>query len=448
MTTSERIGRARLAPEQAFVWVWLPCASEPIVAGRLTDLGRQVSFTYGRSYWSRDDAIPLSLPELPLRRGEILPLVGAVAGAIEDSGPDTWGRRVIERCLGPVPIGPTTLGYLSEAGSDRIGALDIQPAADVYIPRVAAVASLEQLLDASRRVEDGRDLDESLRRALLHGSAAGGARPKVLIAGGPAGQLAKFPALYDLYPVMQSEFVAMTIGRRSGIDVTPVTLREVAARHVLLVERFDRTPAGGRRLILSAATLLRAPGQARSTYASYHRLADEIRSRFERPSDTMRELFSRITYNVLCGNTDDHSKNHAAFWDGSTLALTPAFDICPQHPVSAHEEQAMPYARDGERASVVARCIAHAGAYGLSTADATEIVDHQIDVIRDGWHPVCDQAGLTQAQRRSLWGSRFLSPESLTGHRRNPNIAPRPVPVTSPPAPPPIVDHPHPLDRI
>ena len=43
-----------------------------------------------------------------------------------------------------------------------------------------------------------------------------------------------------------------------------------------------------------------------------------------------RELFSRIAFNILCSNTDDHLSNHAAFWNGSTLELSPAYDICPQ----------------------------------------------------------------------------------------------------------------------
>ena len=51
-------------------------------------------------------------------------------------------------------------------------------------------------------------------------------------------------------------------------------------------------------------------------YASYQDLAEIIRHRFTAPSDTLRELFSRIVFNILCGNTDDHARNHAAFWDG------------------------------------------------------------------------------------------------------------------------------------
>lgn len=64
-------------------------------------------------------------------------------------------------------------------------------------------------------------------------------------------------------------------------------------------------------------------------YASYETLADLIRLRFARSTETLKELFSRLVFNILCGNTDDHARNHAAFWDGKMLTLTPAYDICP-----------------------------------------------------------------------------------------------------------------------
>ncbi|MBV1895581.1 MAG: HipA domain-containing protein [Rhodobacteraceae bacterium] len=38
----------------------------------------------------------------------------------------------------------------------------------------------------------------------------------------------------------------------------------------------------------------------------------------------------RCGLNILVGNADDHARNHAAFWDGDVLALTPAYDIAPQ----------------------------------------------------------------------------------------------------------------------
>jgi serine/threonine-protein kinase HipA len=55
-----------------------------------------------------------------------------------------------------------------------------------------------------------------------------------------------------------------------------------------------------------------------------------MRHKFTDVSATLKELYSRLVFNILCGNTDDHARNHAAFRDGQMLTLTPAYDICPQ----------------------------------------------------------------------------------------------------------------------
>ena len=34
---------------QAFVWIWLPDQTEPVVAGLLSASGKQLVFNYGRS---------------------------------------------------------------------------------------------------------------------------------------------------------------------------------------------------------------------------------------------------------------------------------------------------------------------------------------------------------------------------------------------------------------
>ena len=50
-------------------------------------------------------------------------------------------------------------------------------------------------------------------------------------------------------------------------------------------------------------------------WATYGELADLIRARFTAPDATLRELFGRIVFNVCISNTDDHARNHAAFFD-------------------------------------------------------------------------------------------------------------------------------------
>ena len=137
---------------EAYVWVWLPDATQPVVAGLLSRQGQQLVFNYGRSYLARPDAISLYAPELPLQPGSI-PLIAGLSmpSCLRDASPDAWGRRVlINRKLGvkgadASEIELDELTYLLESGSDRIGALDFQMSATQYVPRQPKQTSLEEL---------------------------------------------------------------------------------------------------------------------------------------------------------------------------------------------------------------------------------------------------------------------------------------------------------------
>ena len=406
-------------PQQAFVWLWLPGAADPVVAGRLDTVGKIIAFTYGRSYLAREDRVALYIPELPLGRGPISPLVGDVAGCIADAAPDAWGQRVIlNRRIGRTAVDTTDLSlitYLLESGSDRIGALDFQASASEYVARSAGHATLTELAQSAERVERGIALSPTLDQALLHGSSVGGARPKALLSDGDRSLIAKFSSTTDTYPVVKGEFVAMELARRAGIDAAAVKLARALGKDALLIERFDRPATGGRRVMVSALTIL-GLDEIAARYASYAELADLIRARFTDPAPTLRELFARITFNILTGNNDDHARNHAAFWDGDALTLTPAYDICPQPRAGRETAQVMAIGKDGYRMSQVAGCVARASTYLLSERDARAIVDHQIDVIESQWDDVCDQAALTEVDRAGFWRRQLLNPYATEGY--------------------------------
>ena len=406
-------------PQQAFVWVWLPGAADPVVAGRLDNAGNIVTFTYGRSYLAREDRIALYLPELPLGRGPISPLVGDIAGCIADAAPDAWGQRVIlNRRVGQNAVDTTDLNlltYLLESGSDRIGALDFQTSASKYSARSTGNATVTELAQSAERVEQGVPLSPALDQALLHGSSVGGARPKALLGDGARRLIAKFSSTTDTYPIVKGEFVAMELARRAGLNVAAVELRHALGKDVLLIDRFDRPAGGGRRAMVSALTVLQFD-EVGARYASYADFAQMIRTGFTDPIPTLRELFSRITFNILTGNNDDHARNHAAFWDGTALTLTPAYDICPQPRAGGETAQIMAIGQDGYRMSQVPGCVAHASTYLVSEPEAREIVDHQIDVIETQWADVCDQAALTEVDRTGFWRRQFLNPYATEGY--------------------------------
>ena len=316
------------APEEAYVWIWLPGETEPVVAGRVArDRGRLI-FNYGQSYLERNDAIPIYTPELPLRRGAIPPETGlTVAGCLRDGAPDAWGRRVIlNRTFGrksqDIDIDALDeLTYLLGSGSDRVGALDFQGSPAEYIPRAVQTATLEELLSAAEKVEKGIPLSPDLDQALFHGTSLGGARPKAMIQDGGLKMIAKFSSSTDTYNVVKAEYIAMRLAAQVGLNVARVHLVRAAGKDVLLVERFDRIKSKNgwtRKAMVSALTLFGLDAMM-ARYASYEDLAEIIRHRFTSPKATLHELFQRLVFNILCGNTDDHARNHAAFWDGKHL---------------------------------------------------------------------------------------------------------------------------------
>ncbi|WOH62508.1 HipA domain-containing protein [Bradyrhizobium sp. BWC-3-1] len=406
---------------QAYVWVWLPESTQPVVAGLLSASGKQLVYNYGQSYLRRNNAIPLYEPELPLKSG-VLPLLNGLnmPNSIRDAAPDAWGRRIIinrkfgggGKDLDPGSLDELT--YLLESGSDRIGALDFQASASNYVPREGAEVSLDELLNAATLVEKGVPLTAELDRALLHGSSIGGARPKAMITSGNKKFVAKFSSQNDLFGVVKAEFVAMRLASLIGLSAAPVVLKHAAGKDVLLIERFDRKKAeeGWRRKSMVSALTLLELDEMMARYASYEQLATVIRHRFTSPKETLKELFGRLVFNILSGNTDDHARNHAAFWNGKELALTPAYDICPQNRTGGEASQAM-LIMGQERASQIALCLKAAPLFLLNEGEAVAIVTVQIKTIKERWTHVCDEAALSEVDRNFLWRRQFFNPYAL-----------------------------------
>ena len=200
----------------------------------------------------------------------------------------------------------------------------------------------------------------------------------------------------------------MRLAAKAGLSAASVGLAHAAGKDVLLVERFDRARTEYRwirKAMVSALTLF-GLDEIMARYASYEYLAEIIRHRFTSPKATLHELFGRLVFNVLCGNTDDHARNHAGFWDGEQLTLTPAYDICPQSRIGNAASQAMLIVGDN-RASTLAACIEAAPSFQLNEEEAKDIMARQIAVVREEWDDICEEAALTEVERK-LFGHRLF----------------------------------------
>jgi len=101
---------------------------------------------------------------------------------------------------------------------------------------------------------------------------------------------------------------------------------------------------------------------------------------------------------------------HAGFWNGEHLALTPAYDICPQSRAGNEASQAMLIV-DDKRMSTLANCLETAANFQLDEKAAEDTIRRQIDSIRAAWDAVCAEAEVTEVER-NLFGQRFFLNDS------------------------------------
>ncbi|MCC4791116.1 phosphatidylinositol kinase [Vibrio splendidus] len=392
---------------QCFVWKWLKGQSEPVVAGRLTIDETGQHFTYGQSYLKRSDAEPIYSNELPLSAGTKEPVQGMpIFSCLRDAAPDAWGRRVINsRLMGKdydAELGEMT--YLMHSASDRIGSLDFQESATEYFDRSTDAATLEELYNASEIVGQGKEISSDLDRALMHGTSLGGARPKAMITGNEAKYIAKFSASNDTYEVVQSEYVAMRLAKLAGLNVAEVIFEKVLGKDVLLVRRFDRALVGDvwcRRSMVSGLTVL-GLDETWAREASYADLVNNMKQYCIDFTSDSQELFARMVFNVLIGNTDDHARNHAFFVEGEKISLSPAYDICPQNRTGGEASHGMKIF-ENLNLSLLSLCMQAAPSFNIKAEKAEEIIRFQISTITQEFESVCNEVDVPEVTRKLLF---------------------------------------------
>ncbi len=362
-----------MAQRELYAFAHLPTAGF-VPAGRLelTETGTTVdasTFAYGSRYLERAgaveiDPVSLSLKDRAAVRNQMLYPAGGLTlfGGIRDAAPDAWGRRVIEAHR-KVPANslPESV-YLLEAGSDRVGALDMRATlGDAGRVGVAVVHRLPYLLEAVERIELGDSIPARLTDLFGSGPGAGGARPKASVRD-ESGLLwlAKFASRSDTFDVATAEAATLRLAARCGLSVPETRVVDLGGRNCLLIRRFDRywvVPGQAADVAQLAPNLMlhaTVPGEGRIElrlpFVSGLTLVgcDEMESRIKGYADIAaavrrhahprviradnRELFTRMVFNILVSNDDDHLRNHGFVLDPRLggWRLSPLYDVVPR----------------------------------------------------------------------------------------------------------------------
>ncbi len=422
MISSPGTSRPRGASE-CFVYLTLPGETQAVTAGRFElAASRQgvVSgrFVYGRSYLARPNAVEIDPVELKLgsRTYETV-LMKGLFGALRDAGPDSWGRRVIEKHAGLAELGE--LDYLLQSPDDRAGALGFgldrtPPAPMRQFNRTIDLEKLQALADLVVGDEplplgvDAAGLAQA-QDLLLVGTSMGGARPKAVVEDAAGLWLAKFNQPDDRWNSARAEHAMLALGRACGLATAESRIETVGNREALLVKRFDRDKAPGgylRARMVSALTLLRADESSQSRERwSYIVLAEELRRISAEPRRDAAELFRRMCFNALISNIDDHPRNHAIIAWTRDWRLSPAYDLTPSSPVGIERRDLAMACGDLGRYANAGNLVSQAARFLLSADEAASIVDDMEAQVRSTWREVARACAMSDADCARIAGA-------------------------------------------
>ena len=336
----------------------------------------------------------------------------ALFGAVGDSAPDRWGRKLLGRAErrraaaeGRAPRQLREIDYLlgvtdlTRQGALRFARTEGGPfVAEDPATRVPPLVDLPRLLAASRHVEADEETDEDLRLLLAPGSSLGGARPKASVRDVDGHlSIAKFPAKDDEINVVRWEAVALALAGRAGIPVPAWRLEHVAGQDVLIVRRFDRGSgaAGPRRVpFLSAMSML---GAADRETHSYLEIADALRAHGAATATDLADLWRRIVYGVLISNTDDHLRNHGFLYAGASgWRRAPAYDLNPVPADVSGRMLSTTIGLDEDPTASLALAREVAGEFGLKPK-AAEAVIADVGRVVASWRDEAARVGLGAA---------------------------------------------------
>ena len=364
-------------------------------------------FEYSHQWLKKYGGILLSgdlmnVPSLQHPRGN-----DNVFGFVKDSFPDRWGRLLLdrrERLIAQSEGRPvrvlTNYDYLigiedfTRMGGIRYKEEDgegyINASAKYLVPPIESLSALCEACHEIELAEERNELPEQrwLDQLIDPGSSLGGARPKanVMDTNGTL-YVAKFPSKKDLENTELIEHFSHQLAAKAGIHVAKTrTIKISKDRDLLLSERFDRTKDGRRIHFASAMSLLGLDdGAGSGTGNGYLDIVDFILHACTDVRQNLRELYRRVAFNVLFGNTDDHFRNHGFLLTPKGWTLSPAYDINP----GAKSHQCLlidSYTEQSDINVLLSAC----ESYMIERQEAIEIIEEVRAAIKD-WRKTAAQ---------------------------------------------------------
>lgn len=359
---------------------------------------RKTFFQYSKGFLSRGlEPSPIHLPVVsePYETTSLIQFSG-LPGFLSDSLPDNYGARIMEKHfidqfgIPPYEISPIQkLLYIGHRGQ---GALEFDPPEKLTIETQRSL-KIAQLVDQARKVVSGNAIDvltdvfqyssDSLNGVKAKATLGWNRKDNKMISGA-----AVMPQEYEPWIVKfdgtskdkvheyhcVNEYLYLKMAKECGINVCESDLITDGDYTHLAVKRFDRNGNDKPFHVTSLAGVAHIDFRDRDTMN--YDLFFRITMRLTNDVSQLEEAYSRMVFNVLSGNQDDHAKNHSFIMDKrGEWSLSPAYDLSPTF--GNGHQMAINYKTKGVSLDDL---IIMSQRYGINKAD--EIIERHLSVLQ------------------------------------------------------------------
>lgn len=363
----------------------LPLQEEsPVLCGELSlNPDRTTKFRYFDCYLANPDAFPLDPLNLPL--GNTVyhsDAINSTFGVFTDAGADTWGKKVLYtiHTTKPQNILESLLAY-SDTG---VGCLRFSLSRNSVKSRQLhnQFEDIPKLIIAKNEMLFGGTLSLESVSVLTAGMGIGGARPKAVVTIDDIDYIAKFQREDDKFNHVRAEYTTMTLLEKVTSNVAQTKILDCLDEDVLLVKRFDLEYGRPSHHFISGHSIINMHKMKESMTKdrySYGFLAEFLLKYGAEPKRDTEELYKRMVFNVLIGNTDDHSRNHAFLYslEEQGWRLSPAYDVLP---ISSQGLQGLGIGDNGRNGDIQNLLSQHYR-FCLNKTDANDIVNSIFELI-------------------------------------------------------------------
>lgn len=222
----------------------------------------------------------------------------------------------------------------------------------------------------------------------------------------PTGYILK-PQVENFESLPESEQLVMCMADATGIATVPHALIRNGNDFSYITKRVDRIAAGSevRKLAMEDFCQLDLRLTADKYKGSYERCAKIVRKYSSQMGLDMTELFIRIAFSFVVGNSDMHLKNFSMIETGeasSEYVLSPAYDLLPVNIIMPEDDEECALALNGKKSNLKKEdFISFAESCDISKTSAEKMI-RKIVSMKERYTQMCRESLLPEHLKNEL----------------------------------------------